>query len=115
MAIIENGNFVFKNPTNIDNGSIINCGNFTQLKPHTVIMSGVQLTINGGNFINVAQDDQWTINGGNWVQIERCANLYPEFDLDPEDINCVHVVNIDTINVDGQNIETVYTYKDTVL
>lgn len=118
MAIITSGNWSFRDPGNdIPDGSTINGGNFSQLAPGTMILAGKTLTINGGNWTNVLIDANWTINGGNWSQTSRCSHLHPEwvaFGLSECVANCSHVIATDQIVVDGQVVDTVYTYQDTV-
>lgn len=44
-----------------------------------------------------------------------CANLHPSFNLPAEDINCEHVVDSDTVTVDGKLVITNYKYEDQVV
>ena len=118
MATIESGNWSFLDPgVDVPDGSIINGGNFSQVVPGTAILVGKTLTINGGNFTNVLVDVAWTINGGNFTQVSRCANLNPKMvasgHLAAEPENCPHVVDTDTITIDGEIVDTVYHYEDT--
>jgi hypothetical protein len=114
MATITKGNWSNRDPgTDIPDGSTIENGNFAQHTPGTVILAGKSLTINGGNWRNVAQDPAWIINGGNWTQVTLCANLHPDLvahGLAAEVENCPHAEEIDI--VDG---ETVYHYSDEIL
>ena len=109
---IERGNWSFRDPgDDVPDGSVIAGGNFSQLVPGTEILVGKTLTINGGNWTNVAVQPGWTINGGNWAQRSFCSHLHPEFvaaGLTEEDENCPHVIATDTMG--GL---TVYTYEDT--
>jgi hypothetical protein len=118
MATIQRGNWSFRDPgDDIPDGSTINGGNFSQLEPGTEILIGKTLTINGGNWVNVAQDEAWTVNGGNWTQVSRCSNLHPELiekGLDECVENCSHVVDTDEVWIDGELVDTVYHYNDTV-
>lgn len=111
-------NYSFTDPGDaIPDGAIINNGNFTQMYPDTPIMVGKPLTINGGNFTNVRKDPAWTINGGNWTQVSRCSHLHPEWiprGLAECPENCEHVTHVDTIEINGQVIDTIYTYEDVV-
>ena len=110
-------NYSYKDPGEaIPDGSTIEGGNFTQLEPGTEIMVGKALTINGGNFTNVAVQPEWTINGGNWTQVSRCTNLHPELigrglTACPE--ACEHVVDTDEIYVDDVLVDIVCHYEDT--
>lgn len=110
-------NYSFKDPTDIKEGAVITTGNFTQMYPNTEIMKDLTLIILGGNFTNVKKQDNWIIKGGNWTQIDRCSHLHPEF-IDfglPEcETECKHLVDKDTIKVDGIVVETIYHYQDIV-
>ena len=114
MAVIERGNWSFRDPGNdIPSGSIINNGNFSQAVPDTVILAGKTLTINGGNFFNVRKDPSWTIVKANFSSKSLCSHLHPELVerglLEPEIENCSHVVEV--IEIAGGS--DVYRYEDT--
>ena len=118
MAVIKSGNWSFRDPgDDVPDGATIEGGNFSQLTPGTEILSGKTLTINGGNWTNVAQDPAWTVNGGNWTQVSRCAHLHPNWVAKglpadhPDD--CEHVVDTDEVWIDGMLVETIYHYRDT--
>lgn len=112
-------NFAFKNPMDeIEDGGVIDGGNFSQLLPGTAILVGKTLTINGGNWINVQQQPEWTVNGGNWAQINRCSHLHPELvarGLPECVVECNHMMDKTEVVIDGVLIDTIYTYEDTVL
>ena len=112
-------NYSFTDPSDkIEDGAVIDSGNFTQLVPGTEILKGKKLTINGGNWTNVKKQPEWTVNGGNWTQVSRCSHLHPQLieqGLTPCQENCSHVIDTDTITVDGQLVDTVYHYEDGVL
>ena len=115
METIDRGNWSFRDPgDDIPDGSIINGGNFSQAVPGTVILAGKTLTINGGNFCNVAKDANWTVNGGNFAQLSRCSHLHPDWlddELIPECVEiCSHV--IETIEIVGG--DSVYVREDMV-
>jgi len=111
---IAKGNWSFRDPgDDVPNGSVITGGNFMQIEPDTPILVGKTLTIRGGNWGNVRQDAAWTIEGGNWTQISRCSHLHPEWDLPAEVDNCPHVVDVDTVTIDGEVVDTIYHRKDT--
>lgn len=119
MAVIDRGNWSFREPgDDIPDGSTINGGNYQQMEPDTAILAGKTLTITGGNWCNVLQDAAWTVTGGNWSQVSRCSHLHPEWvarGLEECDEVCSHVISTDEIVVDGQVVETVYTYQDTAV
>ena len=108
-------NYSYQDP-DIPNGTVIEQGNFTQLLPETEIMVGKTLTINDGNFTNVKRQPEWTVNGGTWFQVDGCTNLDPRLitlGQTPCEENCRHVVDTDTLDVDGDAF-TVYQYEHTV-
>lgn len=78
--IHKSGNYSFKTKfDHIKDGDVIEGGNYSQHTPDTEILKGIKdLTIRGGNFINVQKQPTWRIEGGNWAQIERCSHLHPE-------------------------------------
>lgn len=112
-------NYSFKDPGDaIESGATINSGNFTQLSPDTPIMVGKTLTINGGNWTNVRRDPNWTVNGGNWAQISRCTHEHPNLiaqGLTECELDCEHVVDTDSVTIDGVLVDTIYHYRDTVI
>lgn len=120
MAIITHGNWSFREPP-LQNSDVVTGGNFTQIAPDTEICVGItDLTIEGGNWVNVKIQPTWTVTGGNHAQVNRCAHLHPEWvekgllpSNHPE--NCEHVVSVDEIKVDGVVVSTVYMYEDTVI
>ena len=114
MIEIKRGNWSFREPgDDVPNGAVITGGNFSQRQPDTPILVGKVLTIRGGNFLNVRKDPNWTIEGGNWTQKSRCCHLHPRWNLSAEVDNCPHVVDVDTVTIDGQMVDTIYHRKDT--
>jgi hypothetical protein len=117
MAKITRGNWRFTDPgDDIPDGSVIAGGNFSQHTPDTPIMVGKTLTIQGGNFVNVRKDPHWTIEGANWTQKNRCSHRHPtwvQHGLAECAENCSHVIDIDTVTIDGVLVDRVYHYKDT--
>ena len=116
MAIIEHGNWSFRDPgDDIPDGSTINGGNFSQAVPGTAILAGKTLTINGGNFCNVVKDPAWTINSGSFGVKSFCAHLHPDWvamgALAAEVENCPHVIEVIQI-VGGDDV---YVYQDGVV
>ena len=110
-------NYSFQDP-DLPDGSVINSGNFTQLEPNTEIMVGKTLVINGGNFTNVRKQPEWTVNGGNFTQVSRCSNLHPDWldnGLSECVVECSHMISKDIVTIDGQVIDTIYVYEDTLL
>lgn len=111
-------NYSFTDPTDvIEDGATISSGNFSQLAPNTEILVGKTLTINGGNWTNVTVQPEWTVNGGNWTQVSRCSHLHPnlvDFGLVECATECEHMTSSEEITVDGEVVDTLYEYEDTV-
>ena len=116
MAEIKRGNWSFRDPgDDVPDGSTISGGNFMQAEPETAILAGKTLTITGGNWTNVTQQPGWTVTGGNWTQVELCCNLHPNIAAHvttPCVEVCSHVTETDEIYIDGELVETMYTYGD---
>jgi hypothetical protein len=54
-------------------------------------------------------------DGSRGMQMSRCSNLHPELvaeGLTPCVVNCTHVVDSDTLTVDGVLVQTNYSYAD---
>ncbi len=122
MTIHKGGNYSLRDPENDDpcpfqDGDTIERGNFFQHTPDTPIMAGIEnLIITGGNWTNVRKQPTWSTPGGNWTQVSLCAHIRPElvpFGLPAEVENCSHVVDIDTVHIDGQLVDTIYHREDT--
>jgi len=79
MSVIRQGNFCWREPP-FENGDVIEGCNCSQLTPNTEICKGVlNLTINGGNFVNCKPQPSWVVNGGNWAQKSMCSHEHPEW------------------------------------
>lgn len=109
MVEIENKNFAFQNPAGIENGTkFIDC-NFIQKQAHTAILAGVTgLIFDGCNLTNCDLPVDAVILSGSNKHKSFCYHLRPHWDLPVENDNCVHVVDTDTITIDGQVIDTIY-------
>lgn len=116
MAEINGGNWAWLDPgDDIQNGDVINAGNFAQAVADTVILAGKSLTINGGNFTNVRQDAAWTVNGGNWTQVSLCKHLHPDLPLADEVDACPHVTETHNVYIDGVLVQTDYDREDEII
>jgi len=116
--IHKRGNYSFKQPP-FQEGDTITGGNYQQLIPNTEICADIEnLTISGGNWINCKKKPTWIITGGNWAKISRCSNLHPEwiqFGLDECSTTCSHLIDTDEIWIDGELVDTIYHYEDTII
>lgn len=96
-------------------GDIFEHVNFSQLVPHTSILSGISnLTFIQCNLVNCDLPGDAIINGGNSTQISRCSHLHPKWNMDQCVENCQHVVDTDEIIIDSVVVDTIYHYKDTI-
>lgn len=110
--LYKNKNYIFKQPV-VEDGDEFLCCNFLQKFPHTEILSGkTGLTFRRCNLTNCDYPEDSTIDMCLARHVEFCANLHPDFGLDPEDANCPHVASYDDIIIDGQLIQRIYTYQD---
>lgn len=107
-------NYAFTDPGDaVPDGSTIDSGNFMQLLPHTEILKGKALTINGGNWMNVEAQPEWTINGGLWVHRSFCSHVRPdlvEHGLTECETECEHMIDKNEIYIDGALVDTIYHY-----
>lgn len=103
-------------PSNGD--TFVNC-NLSQVNPNTAIFTGVEnLTFTDCNLLNCVLPIGTTRNGGLSVQKDFCGNVNPDLApllSTPCEENCRHVVDTDEIQINGETIETIYYYEDTVL
>lgn len=93
--------------------------NFMQALPNTLIFTGITgLTFKKCNLINCIVPADAVVDDCLNIQKSLCANLHPrwvEKGIPAEVENCVHVVDVDTITIDGELIDTIYHYEDTVV
>ena len=107
-------NWSFEQPS-LNNGDVVDQCNCSQKYPHTAIGTGrVGLTFIESNLVNCSVPADSDRVDGNCSQIDFCYWLHPEIGLPVEPENCRHVVEIDTIEVDGET-QTIYEREDTVL
>jgi hypothetical protein len=118
MATIKHGNFSHDRIADLEvnDGDRIELANLSQKYPNTTILTGKKnLEFWKCNLCNCAIDPTWTVIQSNNNQVSRCSNRHPEWNLSPPCAeNCSHVVDVDTITIDGQLIDNIYHYKDTV-
>lgn len=98
---------------NVQNGdSFENC-NFCQIVPHTKILSEYSgLTFMNCNLTNCDVPVDSIIENCFRLQVSRCGNIYPMWpDVAECAIDCEHVVDVDTVIIDGEE-QLFYYYKD---
>lgn len=101
-----------------NNGDTFQGYNFMQALPHTPIFAGITgLTFRKCNLINCDVPNDAVIEGGLHIHKSLCSNIHPRWvdkGLSAEPENCPHVVDTDTITIDGQIVDTVYHHEDTI-
>jgi len=107
-------NWSFKQPAVKDNDTIDQC-NCSQKYPHTLICADKKnLMFIDSNLVNCTLPPGAAQLECNDAQIDFCYWLNPELDLPVEVENCRHVVDTDTIIIDGET-QIIYEREDTVL
>lgn len=96
-----------------NNGDVFERSNFSQAIPHTSIFPGISgLTFRQCNLVNCDVPADAVVESCNTSQVSRCFHLHPDFGLLEEEDNCEHVVDTDTITIDGQVVDIIYHRKD---
>ena len=115
MTDYHSGNFAFTDPP-FQDGDVVHSCNCIQALPGTEICVGVpNVTVLGGNFVNCIAPPTWDKQGGNWGQMSFCSHLHPnrvEHGLPECEEECEHLVDTDTITIDGQEIVVERHYQD---
>lgn len=122
MATFRRKNFsrdiiaAFGWPINPQPGDVFEDCNFSQVAPgYKIPDTYTGLTFKNCNMVNVIPPVDAVLIGCLSVQISRCTNLRPDFinlGLEPCDENCVHVVDVDEIQVDDGDPIFIYQYED---
>lgn len=103
----------------VENGAVLQGHNFTQFVQNTPIFEGITgLTFAGCNLVNCSVPADANVVNCNIRQFSRCSHVHPElvgFGLTECSENCIHVVDADVLEIDGEVVETVYHYEDTVV
>jgi len=100
----------------VSNGAVLDRYNLEQLNPHTKIFEGVTgLVFRNCRLINCDLPADAVKESCTNYHVERCYHLHPDDGLTPEVDNCPHVVEVDTITIDGQVVDTVYHRQDKVV
>ena len=80
-----------------------------------IFMGKTGLVFRDCNLTNCDVPIDAVIEGGLHVHISFCVNKHPDWPLDAESENCNHVIDTDTIIIDGQLVDSIYHYEDEVL
>lgn len=113
-------NYCFKTtglPEPVD-GVVEDC-NFSQAYPYTPIYTGYSgLTFRRCNLCNCTVPSDSIIDDCGLAQMSWCSHVLPEFaamgHIAECPTVCEHVVNTDTVTIDGVVVDTIYTYENGV-
>ena len=93
-------------------GMILLQHNFTQLLPHTKIAEGIKnLTFKECNLCNCDVPADAKVIDCLHVHMSRCSHLHDDLPYTCKD-ECEHMVSKEDIVVDGEVVDTIYTYED---
>jgi len=107
-------NWSFEQPS-LENGDIIDQCNCSQKFPLTPVGDGkTGLKFIESNLVNCSIPADAQVDECNTAQMDFCYWRHSDMGLPVEVENCRHVVDIDTITVDGET-QTIYEREDTVL
>jgi hypothetical protein len=116
MTIYKHRNFAKHKLANLSaetSDEFIEC-NFMQVTPHTTIASGItSLTFTGCNLMNCDVPGDAVVEDCMMLQKNMCYWLHPTWNLAVETADCSHVVDTDTVTIDGELIDTIYHRQDT--
>jgi len=120
MTVFQRRSFSSEKRSQLDeltvrDGDTFKSCNFAQVNPNTEILKGItDLIFEDCNLKNIKLDKTWTRKGGINTQRNMCSHLHPtKGELSECVENCSHVVEAEKITIDGEVIDTIYTYKDT--
>ena len=107
-------NWSFQQPV-LNNGDVVDQCNCSQKVAHTAIGAGkTGLKFIDSNLVNCDVPGDAQVIECNHAQIDFCYWLNPEMDLPVEPENCRHVIDTDTVTIDGET-QTSYEREDIVL
>lgn len=101
----------------IENGDVFEDCNFAQYVTGFDLFSGRSgLTFRRCNLVNVEVPWGSIIEDCLVLTKSFCKNLHPDKTDVPSCVeNCSHVVDTDVVMIDGQVVDTIYHYEDTVV
>ena len=106
-------NYSFLRGLELPGGEVFEDTNFTQKEPNTPIFVGrTGLTFKKCNLVNCLLPIDSVITQCNTTQISRCSHNHPTWGLAECVDECEHMIDKDTISLDGVVIDTIYVYKD---
>ena len=99
------------------NGDTFENCNFAQFVTGIDLFGSLSgLTFRGCNLTNVTVPGDSVIEDCLTITISFCSHLHPtKSDISECDEECSHVVDTDTVVIDGQVVDTIYHYQDTVV
>jgi len=102
----------------VQNGHVFEYSNFMQAQPHTPIFTGITgLVFRKCNLTNCDVPPDAVLENCTNRHKDLCSNLHPKWvgkGLPTELKNCPHVVDTDTVTIDGVVVDTTYHYADTI-
>ena len=113
-GVMGNYSLGIKPLPDVENGHTFTGDNFLQLLPHTKIFDGkAGLTFVSCNLTNCDIPADSVCVMCRPVQLGFCSHVHPNLvkrGLPECAVNCEHVVDTDTITIDGVVVDTVYHY-----
>ena len=101
----------------VGNGHVFTRDLFNMLIPHTKICEGITgLKFSYCHLINCDCPPDATFIGREPRHISYCSHLHPgwvKYGLPTCSQTCSHLIEIDTVTIDGQLVDTNYYYQDT--
>ena len=100
----------------VENNAVIENCNLSQKEPHTSIYEGkTGLTFRNCLLINCNVPEGSVLEGCNNIHKDFCANIHLNWGLDAELEDCSHVIDTDSVIIDGELVGTIYHYEDKVV
>lgn len=96
-------------------GDTLQGHNFCQESPNTPILEGLTgLTFVNCNLVNCKLPAGSVVIDCNTTQVDRCSHLHGHlsYQCEPE---CRHLLSREDITVDGEVVDSLYTYADSYL
>ena len=108
--------FMTGNVPDVEDGHTFVGDNFIQQLPNTKILEGKRgIKFINCNLTNCILPIDAVTEGAHTKQRSFCSHEHPEWDLEPCEDECIHMVSKDEIWIDGILIDTIYEYSDKVV
>ena len=99
----------------VEDGPVFDGDNFLQLTPTKIFVGVKNLTFKNCNLTNCILPDDAKVLSHHPQMASFCSHVHPKWvakGLKECTENCEHVVDTDTIEIDGKVVDTVYHYSD---